>query len=175
MTHEMSTSLSAFELSRTWKISWSRKARGWFEHFPPPPLEKLEQKMECYHYYYHCHYYFCGCCRRWYLLLVLRVLRPSTSSLLPSETSVFTKYDDYGRKLRVRFYSIKHRSFYQTFSVSDAAFVQGKIWNGKLILTARRWRSKQKNKTKYIYIFKQTAQYFGLKTNLLQGLKEKWK
>ena len=175
MTHEMSTSLSAFELSRTWKISWSRKDRGWFEHFPPPPLEKLEQKMECYHYYYHCHYYFCSCCRRWYLFLVLRVLRPSTSSLLPSETSVFTKYDDYGRKLRVRFYSIKRRSFYQTFSVSDAAFVQGKIWNGKLILTARRWRSKQKNKTICIYIFKQTAQYFGLKTNLLQGLKEKWK
>ena len=26
-----------------------------------------------------------------------------------------------------------------------------------------------------IYIFKQIAQYFGLKTNLLQGLKEKWK
>ena len=28
------------------------------------------------------------------------------------------KYDDYGRKLRVRFYWIKRRSFYQTFSVS---------------------------------------------------------
>ena len=25
------------------------------------------------------------------------------------------------------------------------------------------------------YIFKQSAQYFGLKTNLLQELKEKWK
>ena len=46
---EMSTSLSAFELSlshysRSWKISWSRKAPGWVEHFPPPPLEKLELK-----------------------------------------------------------------------------------------------------------------------------------
>ena len=29
-------------------------------------------------------------------------------------------------------------------------------------------KKKQKNKTK-IYIFKQIAQYFGLKTNLLQG------
>ena len=48
------------------------------------------------------------------------------------------------------------------------------IWNSKLILTARRWRSKQKKKTKK-YMFKQIAQYFGLKTNLLQGLKEKWK
>ena len=35
--------------------------------------------------------------------------------------------------------------------------------------------SKQKEKTKlyYIIIFKQIAQYFGLKTNLLQRLKEK--
>ena len=35
--------------------------------------------------------------------------------------------------------------------------------------------NKLKNKTKNIYIVKQNAQYFGLKTNLLQGLKEKWK
>ena len=41
-----------------------------------------------------------------------------------------------------------------------------KIWNGKLILTARRWRSKQKNKAKNTYISK-FAQYLGLKTNLL--------
>ena len=47
------------------------------------------------------------------------------------------------------------------------------IWKGKLILTARRWTSKQKNKTKQ-YKFKQIDQYFGLKTNLLQGLKEKY-
>ena len=40
--------------------------------------------------------------------------------------------------------------------------------------TARRWRSKQKNKTKK-YTLKQIAQYFGLKTNLLQLLNEKWK
>ena len=33
-------------------------------------------------------------------------------------------------------------------------------------------RIKQKNI--YIYIFNQIAQYFSLKTNLLQGLKEKW-
>ena len=33
---------------------------------------------------------------------------------------------------------------------------------------------KQKKKTKR-YIFKESAQYFGLKTSLLQGLKEKWK
>jgi len=32
----------------------------------------------------------------------------------------------------------------------------------------------QKKKKKK-YMFKQIAQYFGLKTNLLQGLKEKWK
>ena len=42
-----------------------------------------------------------------------------------------------------------------------------KIWNGKLILKARRWRRKQKNKTK-IYILKQIAQYLGFQTNLLQ-------
>ena len=41
-----------------------------------------------------------------------------------------------------------------------------KIWNDKLILTARRWRSKQKNKTKNTYL-KKFAQHFGLKTNLL--------
>ena len=29
-----------------------------------------------------------------------------------------------------------------------------KIWNGKLILTARRWTSKQKKKTKNMYLFK---------------------
>ena len=39
-------------------------------------------------------------------------------------------------------------------------------------LTARRWRSKQKNKTKK-YTLKQIAQYFGLKTNLLLVLNEK--
>ena len=139
---------------------WSRKARGWFEHFPPRLLEKLELKMQAENgmlslllALLSLSLLFCRCCRRWYFLLVLRVPRPSTSRLLQSETSVFTKYDDYGWKLRVRFYSIKRRSFYQTISVSDASFIQGKIWNGKLILTARRWRSKQKNKTIYIYIY----------------------
>ena len=34
---------------------------------------------------------------------------------------------------------------------------------------------KVNKRTKYIYIFKQIVQCFGLKTNLLQGLKEKWK
>ena len=34
-----------------------------------------------------------------------------------------------------------------------------KIWNGKLILMARRWRSYTQKNKKYIYIFKQTAIY----------------
>ena len=45
-----------------------------------------------------------------------------------------------------------------TFQVIPCLYIE------KLILTARRSRSKQKNKTK-TYIFKQIAQYFGLKTN----------
>ena len=40
-----------------------------------------------------------------------------------------------------------------------------------LILTARRWWRKQKDETRQ-YIFKQIAHYFGLKANLLQGLKK---
>ena len=40
-----------------------------------------------------------------------------------------------------------------------------------------KWQTvpKQKKKKTKRYIFKESAQYFGLKTNLFQGLKEKWK
>ena len=50
-------------------------------------------------------------------------------------------------------------NFHQAYSNSR------KIWNGKLILTAGRWRSKQKNSVQNIYIFKQLEKFV---TNLLQ-------
>ena len=50
-------------------------------------------------------------------------------------------------------------TFHQAYSNSR------KIWSGKPILTAGRWRSKQKNPGQNIYIFKQLQK---LATNLLQ-------
>ena len=54
-----------------------------------------------------------------------------------------------------------------TFQVIPCLYIE------KLILTARRSRSKQKNKTK-TYIFKQIAQYFGLKTNQVCNREIRW-
>ena len=54
-----------------------------------------------------------------------------------------------------------------TFQVIPCLYIE------KLILTARRSRSKQKNKTK-TYIFKQIAQYFGLKTNQVCNQEIRW-
>ena len=74
------------------------------------------------------------------------------------------------RWAQVSFYSHPNN---ELLVICQAAVLQ-KIISGKLILTARWWRSKQKNKRK-IYIFSKFAQYFCLETNLVQGLKEKWR
>ena len=55
------------------------------------------------------------------------------------------------------------RDFLKIAKINSQQENPRKIWNGKLILTVRRWRSIEKNKTKNI-IFKQIAQYFGFAT-----------
>ena len=62
-----------------------------------------------------------------------------------------------------RDHNVKPQTLVETFH--QAYSNSRKIWNGKLILTAGRWRSKQKNPVQKIYIFKQLEKFV---TNLLQ-------
>lgn len=62
-----------------------------------------------------------------------------------------------------RDHNVKAQTLVETFH--QAYSNSRKIWNSKLILTAGRWRSKQKNPGQKIYIFKQLQKFV---TNLLQ-------
>ena len=117
------------------------EGRSWYEHFPPPSLQKSILKTVQWNViiiiiyilydYYHC----CSCCRWWYLLSGLHVLRTYISSLLQSATAYFIIKCDrlFITKFDKCYYKVRHVKQIATIVFQSATCELAFCWVASLL------------------------------------------